>query len=393
MNSVDHNSLEPIKISWIHISDPEWDAVNSNYVFDLQLFAAEDEGRTEPPSERKRRDEREKGNVPKSQELSSAIVLIAASIAMYVMGEYIFKKSAGIMRKYLEFARNPGEFTTESFGELLKNATWDIFTILSPILAVTFIFGIIGNVAQVGLLFAPRAIEFRFERLKPNFKRVLPTRQTLFNLSKSLMKVALIGWVSYMIITHDFLKLLLTGDMGLTQALAMVGYSGFKIFIIIGIILFIISIADFMYQKYEFEESLKQTPSEAKREIKEQVGDGALIARRRQLMRDMLSSNMLQSVPKADVVITNPIHFAVALSFNSGVDAAPRVVAKGEDQMALTIKEVAKKNGIPMVEDRLLAQQLYKMVDLNEEIPSNLYLAVSLVFKNLSKYQEFATRR
>lgn len=372
--------------------DQTWEEYFYSFQIDLQLFAAEDEGRTEPASERRRREEREKGNVPKSQELSSSIVLIAASVLLYILGEYFIKRSAIFFRKYFHFARDPGEFSSESFGELLRHASTDIFWLLAPILGITFLFGIVGNIVQVGFLFAPRAMEFRFDRIRPNFKRVLPTRQTLFNLAKSLLKVVLIGWVSYIIVAKDFLKLLLLGDMGIVQAMSLVGFSGFKIFAIIGLILFIISIADYFYQKYEYEESLKQTPSEAKREMKEQGGDGAMIARRRQLMRDMLNSNMLQSVPKADVVITNPIHFAVALSFRSGIDTAPRVIAKGEDQMALTIKEKAKKSGVPIVEDRLLAQQLYKSVELNQEIPSNLYQAVSLVFRNLKKYQEMVGR-
>ncbi len=377
---------------WIVLKDSN-NPIFDDFRINLQLFAAADEGRTEPPSERKRREEREKGNVPKSPELSSAIVLIAASALLYIMGEFFVRKSAIIMRKYLQLARNPGEFNTESFSELLRNASWDMFVILAPLLGVTFVFGILGNVVQVGFLFAPRAIEFRFERLIPNFKKILPTQQTLFNLAKSLMKIVLIGWVSYIVVSKDFLRIMLTGDMGILQALELVSYSGFKIFIIVGIILLVIAVADFYYQKYEFEENLKQTPSEAKREIKEQVGDGALIARRRQIMRDIVSSNMLQQVPSADVVITNPIHFAVALSFNSAVDTAPKVIAKGEDQMALTIKEIAKKNNIPIVEDRLLAQQLYKMVDINQEIPFNLYQAVSIVFVNLRKYKEMAGRR
>lgn len=380
---------------WIHLNGSNAKAIDSHAIswdellrIDLQLFAAADEGRTEPASDRRRREEREKGNVPKSQELSSAIVLIAASVLIYILGEYFVRRSATILRKYLRHASDTGDFLVEDFAYLLKDASWDIFTILAPLLAITFIFGIVGNILQVGLLFAPRAMEFRFDRLKPNFKKVLPTRQTLFNLVKSLTKVALIGWVSYFIVSQDFLRLLLMGDMGLMQALSLVSFSGFKIFLIIGLLLFAISIADYYYQKYEYEENLKQTPSEAKREMKEQYGDGALVSRRRQIMRDMVNSNMLQNVPQADVVITNPIHFAVALQFRSGVDMAPRVVAKGEDQMALTIKDIAKKNGVPMVEDRLLAQQLYKIVDINEEIPQNLYQAVSIVFKNLSKYQE-----
>jgi len=360
------------------------------FVFSLQLHAAEDEGRTEPASERRRQEEREKGNVPKSQELGSAIVLISAGILIYLMGEYLVRHSVSLFRKYFQHAASSDSFLTEDFASLMKEAAWDMFLLIAPLFGITFLFGILGSIVQVGLLFAPRALEFRFERLRPNFKRVLPTRQTLFNLAKSILKVVIIGWVSYIIVSQDFLRLILIGDMGFLQALGLVGFTGFKILIIIGLILFVIAIADYYYQRYEYEESIKQTPSEAKREIKEQFGDAALVARRRQIMRDIVNSNMLRNIPQADVVITNPIHFAVALQFRSGIDNAPRVIAKGQDQMALTIKEIAKKNDVPVVEDRLLAQQLYRLVDIGEEIPQNLYQAVSVVFRSLKKFKEMA---
>lgn len=368
----------------------KWNPPKNQFIFDLQLHAAEDEGRTEPAGERRRREEREKGNVPKSQELSSAIVLIASSIILFLLGEYTIRHSAKIMRKYfLSFIGRESTFQSEELLVLIKDASYDIFLLLAPLLGITFLFGIIGNVLQVGLLFAPRAAEFRLERLRPNFKRILPTRQTLFNLIKSILKVVLIGWISYFIVAQDFLRILLTGDMGLLQALSLISFTGFKIFIIIGLLLLVIAIADYYYQKYEYEENLKQTPSEAKREIKEEYGDVALMARRRQIMRDIIQSNMLKSVPQADVVVTNPIHFAVALQFRPGIDMAPRVIAKGQDYLALKIKEIANKNNIPIVEDRLLAQQLYKLVEVGEEIPRNLYLAVSVVFRNLEKFRSY----
>ena len=357
---------------------------------DLQLFAAEDEGRTEEGSERRRKEEIEKGNIPKSQELPGSLVLIVGVIAMYFLGNHIFINSLVIIKKYFTNLKQYEQFTTESFVRLFRVASEDIFTLVAPMLLITFITALAGSLMQVGFMFSPKAIAFNFKKITPNFKKVLPTRQTIFNLLKSIAKVVLIGWVSYIIISMDFLHMLLAGQMGIKGALRLLFYTSFKIFFVIGIILFVIGIADYYYNKYEFEESLKVTPSEAKREQRESEGDKSMLNRRRNMVREFIRKGMLQKVKTADVVIVNPTHFSVALSYDPQVHDAPMVVAKGMDEFALMMRRVAKNNDVPMIEDRVQARMLYEEAELDMPIPVKFYRAVSVIIARLEKYKRVA---
>ncbi|MDZ4727397.1 MAG: EscU/YscU/HrcU family type III secretion system export apparatus switch protein [Leptospira sp.] len=356
------------------------------YVIDLQLFAAADEGRTEPPSERRRREEKEKGNVPKSAEVSSTLVLLGGTAVLFIFGDSFIKKTAIFIKKYMTMGVTMDRFGAEEFRVMLGMVASDFIGLLWPILAITVVFAIAGNVLQVGFMFTPRALAFRFDRISPNFKRVLPNRQTMFNLFKSLAKVILIGIVSYILISADFLKILLTGNMGIIESISLISYSGFKIMMTVGIILLAIAVTDFLFQKSEFEDSLKQTPSEAKREAKDDGGDPILKNRRMQLARDMMQGNMLREVPKADVVITNPTHYSVALIYELG-DVAPRVIAKGENRLALEIRRIARDNDVPIVESPQNARFLYFQVEVGKEIPNDLFQAVANILFTLEKFK------
>jgi len=365
--------------------------VIDKYFIDLQLFAsAEEEGRTEEPSERRRREEREKGNVPRSNELPAALVLLASLVTLVILGAYIFKKSYYIFGKYFEGVSSYTRFGLEELNLLFKMAVNDILSLFLPIAVVGFIFAIAGNILQVGFLFAPRAVSFNFSKIVPNFKRVLPSRQTFFNLGKSLIKVLMVGWISYIIISLDFFKILLAGEMGLKGALVLLFYSALKIFLVVGILFFGISILDFYYQRYEFEESLKMTPSEAKQELKESEGDKTYLNRRRQMVRDITRKGMLQKVPKADVVVVNPTHYSVALSYDPAIHHAPVVVAKGMDELALIIRNLAKKHNVPIIEDKVTARLLYEEVEIDQAIPAKFFRAVSLIIAKLDKYRRVA---
>ncbi len=366
--------------------------LDESLLLHLQLFAAEDEGRTEPPSERRRREEREKGNVPKSNEVSSVLVLIGAVIVLYLVGDSFLRDTGAFIRKYLSKGVEQEHFGNEEFRVLLGGVVRDFFSLLWPVFGITMVFAIAGNIVQTGFIFAPKALAFRFDRISPNFKKILPNKQTMFNLIKSLAKVIVIGFISYLLIRGDFLKILLTGSMSIKQAVSLVGYSGFKIMMSVGIFLLAIAFADFLFQKSEFEDSLKQSPSEAKREMKEDGGDPGVKSRRMQIARDMMQRNMLKSVPNADVVITNPTHFSVALQYNYGVDTAPRVIAKGEDAMALAIRRIAKENDIPIVENPPLARVLYSQVEIDQEIPNEFFKAVSTILISLEKFKRKIAR-
>ncbi|MCB1157675.1 MAG: flagellar type III secretion system protein FlhB [Leptospiraceae bacterium] len=360
------------------------------FVIDLQLFSAEDEGRTEEPSDRRRKEEREKGNVPRSQELPGAVVLLASVIAFYFFGKHLFINAVAIITRYFGNFKDYDSFTAESFANLMKVGALDVITLVLPALMITLVAAIVGNVVQVGFLFTPKAVGFNFKKIIPNFKKVLPTRQTIFNLIKSLAKVVLIGWISYIIISFDFLDLLLLGQMGIKEAMQLIFFSSFKLFFFIGIFLVIIGIADFFYNKYEYEENLKITPSEAKREHKEAEGDKTLLNRRRNMMREFIRKGMLQKVKTADVVIVNPTHFSVALSYDPKVHDAPVVVAKGMDEFALMIRRIAKNNNVPIIEDRMQARMLYDEAELDMPIPVKFFRAVSLIIARLDKYRRVA---
>ncbi|BDA77937.1 hypothetical protein LPTSP3_g08670 [Leptospira kobayashii] len=357
------------------------------YLIDLQLFAAADEGRTEPPSERRRREEKEKGNVPKSNEVSSTLVLLGGTATIFMLGDKFVQNTAVFIKKYLSMGVGVERFGAEEFRVIMASVTRDFFSVLWPIFAITVVFAIAGNVVQVGFMFTPRALSFRFDRITPNFKKVLPNRQTIFNLLKSLAKVILIGVVSFILISGDFLKVLLTGNMGVMESISLISYSGFKIMMTVGVILLAIAVADFFFQKSEFEDSLKQTPSEAKREMRDDSGDPILKNRRMQLARDMMQGNMLKEVPKADVVITNPTHYSVALLYELGRDQAPRVIAKGENQLALQIRRIAKENDVPIIESPAQARLLYAQVEVGQEIPNEFFQAVSSILMTLEKFK------
>jgi flagellar biosynthetic protein FlhB len=378
-----------MKPLWLNILDGEFNTellFPEGHVFQHQLFAAEDEGRTEPPSERRRREERSQGNVPKSQELSSTIVMLGAVVVLYFFGNKIFMNSGMMIRKYFMLSLGQENFEMESLRILLKQATYDALYLLMPILAICFVLAILGNIVQFGFLFSPEALGFKWNRIVPNFKRVLPNRQTLFTLGKSVIKIIIIGIISYLIISSDYKKLLMTNDMGLEQSLSYVTYTGFKLFLSISILLLAIGLVDFFYQRFEYEENLKQTPSEAKQELKEEVGNPELTRRRRQMVRDIANRGMLKKVPEADVVITNPTHFAIALQYRFGVDIAPVILAKGEGELALMIKRIAKNSNVPMVENRPLAQLLYKEGEIGQVIPYKLFEAVANILRTLEKY-------
>jgi flagellar biosynthetic protein FlhB len=362
------------------------------YAIDLQLFAAADEGRTEPPSERRRREEREKGNVPKSPEVASTLVLLGGTATLFFFGEKFIKNTAIFIKKFMAMGVGVERFGAEEFRVMMAMVARDFFNLLWPILAITVVFAIIGNVVQVGFMFTPRALAFRFDRIAPNFKRVLPNRQTMFNLLKSLAKVILIAFISYILISGDFLKVLLTGNMGVMESITLISYSGFKIMMTVGILLLAIAVTDFFFQKFEFEESLKQTPSEAKREMKDDGGDPVLKNRRMQLAREMMQGNMLKEVPKADVVITNPTHYSVALAYEFGRDTAPRVIAKGEDRLALEIRRIARENDVPVVESPQHARLLYAQVEVGQEIPGEFFDVVSKILMTLEKFKRKMSR-
>lgn len=357
--------------------------------FDLQRFAAEDEGRTEDPTERRQREEREKGNVPKSQDVTSAAVLIGTVIALFFGGGYMLRMITGVFQNYL--GMDFGAIEELSIEEVQSEAMhifWYSGLIVAPIGIAAMLMAILGSVSQFGLLFTLQPLAVKLERLIPDFKRVLPVRRTMVNLLKIMVQVIFIAVISYALIVDDYLPMLKTANMDLPQAITLFAWVAFKLLVVAALILFAIAIPDFFYQRFEYMENLKMTVSEARRERKDEEGDPMIRQRQRERAYELRQQrNMLDEVPGADVVVTNPTHFAVALKYDSSVAQAPLVIAKGTDNLAFQIRKIAGENSVPIQENPQLARVLYKEVEIGQEIPETLYRVVSLVFARLDRFR------
>lgn len=360
--------------------------------YDLQRFAAEDEGRTEDPTERRKREERDKGNVPKSQDVTSAAVLIGTVVALFVFGAYMLRMITRVFQNYLGMDFGAiGNLNVEQVRTEAMHIFWYSGLIVAPIGIAAMFMAIVGSISQFGLLFTLQPLAVKPERMKPDFKRILPARRTLVNLLKIVIQVIFIATISYVMIVDDYLPMLKSANMGLTQAITLFAWVAFKLLVVAALILFVLAVPDFFYQRFEYMENLKMTMSEAQRERKDEEGDPMIRQRQRERAYDLRRQrNMLDEVPGADVIVTNPTHFAVALKYDSSIAQAPMVIAKGADNLAFQIRKIARENQIPIQENPQLARVLYSEVEIGKEIPETLYRVVSLVFARLDRFRDSA---
>jgi flagellar biosynthetic protein FlhB len=359
-----------------------------DFRLDLQLFAAEDEGRTEEPTEKKIREAREKGQVAKTQELPQAIVILSGCLVILVLSSWMYDSIANLTKYYLtSFARK--EITVRWIEVEMFKVIFESAKLLIPVFLAANIGAIIGEVSQVGFQISTHPLKLDWSKIRfdPStvMKKVFFSRQIAANLLKSIAKLAFIGFISYLIIKNDFDEILKTPDISIALAFKTILFTGFKIIVWSTVLLMALAIPDYFFQKREFIESLKMTKQEMKEELKETVGDPYIRARMREMQREIAMKNMIREVPKADVVVTNPTHYAVALKYERETMDAPAVIAKGVDSMALRIREIAKENNIELIENRPLARELYNSVDVGDIIPEKLFRAVSFVYAELYK--------
>jgi len=350
----------------------------------LQWFAAEDEGRTEDPTEHKIRKAREEGRVAKSSDLASSVVLLFTVIALAALAPWFFTACADMVRFWLQQSTTM-DITTDS---TIVYAFMNQFTkLVLPFSAVAFIAAIVGNVIQTGFMFTTKPLKPDFKKIVPNlaqyFKRTLGSIEALYNLAKSFMKIGIVIAIAAANIIASFGKLL-----SLSKQTYLVGFAtfmeiAFRIVIESTVVFLVLALFDYWFQRRQHIEALKMTPQEIKQERKEYDGDPLIKSRMRQRMRQILSQNLAASVPKADVVVTNPTHFAIALEYKMGKMHAPEVLAKGADQIAFKIREIAKEYNIPIVENKPLARALYAEVDVGAAIPPKFYEAVVVVMKQV----------
>ncbi|HVP18202.1 MAG TPA: flagellar biosynthesis protein FlhB [Spirochaetia bacterium] len=345
----------------------------------LQWFAAEDEGRTEEPSEHKLRKAREEGKVAKSTELSSSLVLLAGIATLALLGDFMLRSFAEMLRFFLSISASPGAFNASL---LLAFLSWAA-KIGLPILAVAFVVAILANVIQVGFLFTAKPITPDFTRLTPRFGRWLSrsfgSTEAVFNLAKAVVKIVLIAAIAWLNIRGEVPRLTRLAMSPFLSGVAVIAQIALRVLIEAAIAMLAFSVIDYWFQRRQHIESLKMSRQEVKEERKMYEGDPLTRSRLRERMRDIMRRTMLRAVPRADVVITNPTHYAVALEYNRAMMPAPTVVAKGADLIAQRIREVAEENDVPIMENKPLAQALYKEVEIGDAIPEKFYEVMSTI--------------
>ncbi|MDR2500180.1 MAG: flagellar biosynthesis protein FlhB [Treponema sp.] len=356
---------------------------------DLQWFAAEDEGRTEDPSEYKIQKAREEGRVAKSQELIGALVLLLPALAVLFLAPYLLRTCVEMLRFF---------FTRVTELDPVKDRK--IFGILVgyfirlglPIAGVSMVAAVFANVVQTGFLFTVKPLIPNFSRIVPRFgqyfQRTLFSLDGLFNFAKSLVKMAVIGGTAFFCIRSKFERLVNLQTMSLWQGVSLTGSLAASMLIICALLLILLSIPDYLFQRWRYRESLKMSKEEVKEERKMYEGDPQIRARLRQRMREIMTRNMIANVPKADVLITNPTHYAVALEYRAETMRAPRISAKGADAMAFRLRRIAEEHGVPWVENRPLARALYAETEVGDEVPMAYWSAVAAVLSKVMKINE-----
>lgn len=355
--------------------------------YNLQYFAKDGPGgeKTEPATAKRLEDARKDGNVAKSRDLVSAVALLTAFAILKVM---IGSIGTGLMELYatayngIALFANPGsdEINYNSVITVLKDMTIDGLMLVLPIFAVMFVIDFVGDLVQVKWKITTKPLKPKGSKINPlkGFKRIF-SLQALVNFAKSLALVIIISFMVFQTIRTKRGVLFNLYEVSLIEALSVIGDLVFSLAIKICAIYLIVGILDFAYQKIKFKNDMMMTKQEIKDEFKDSEGDPKVKSQIRQKMRQASMRRMMQELPNADVVITNPTHFAVALKYEAGKNEAPIVIAKGEDYLAQKIKEKARENNIEIVENKPLARALYANVDVGQEIPEELYQAVAEV--------------
>jgi flagellar biosynthetic protein FlhB len=335
--------------------------------------------KTEPATPRRREEVRKKGQVAKSVDLTSSIVLMAAMLALYFLMPSFMHMLTDMTRSYLENAATI-EIDEHSATTLLIRLTLQTGSFFVPFMAIIAAAAFLANVAQVGFNLSGYPLVPRLEKLNPvaGFKRMFSAR-ALAELLKSMFKIGLVGAIAFITIRGEMDRLVALASVDVWGAWAFFGKLCFTLGMRIAIAFLALGLADYGFQRYQFEQDIKMTKEEVRQEIKDFEGDPQIRARIRRIRRQMALSRMMAEVPRAHVVITNPTHLAVALRYEADKMAAPTVVAKGARLMAERIREIAAASGVPIVENAPLAQVLYKTVDITAPVPEKLYRAVAEV--------------
>ncbi|GAE36044.1 flagellar biosynthesis protein FlhB [Halalkalibacter akibai] len=342
----------------------------------LQFFAEE---KTEKATPKKRQDTRKKGQVAKSTDINTAIILLLVFLFLWLfggmMGSTLINLLKHTFQTYLLM-----DITEANFAALFIELILEAALVLLPVMVIALFAGLAASYMQVGVLFAPEAIKMKLSKLDPikGAKRIFSVR-ALVELVKSLLKISLAGLVVFIIIWYSLEDVMLLSQKNVADGFFIIAQLVVVLGVSVALLLLVLSIPDYLYQKYDHEKQMRMSKKDIKDEHKNMEGDPRIKSKRKQKQMEMAMQRMMQEVPKADVVITNPTHFAVALRYDEEKADAPFVVAKGVDFMAQKIKGIAAEHNVIMVENRPLARALYAQADIGDQVPEDLFKAVAEV--------------
>lgn len=362
--------------------------------YNLQFFADGPGGeKTEPATQKKLDDARQKGQVAKSREIANGFGILALFLIIKIwagsMGTQFLEVFSAVYNKIPELVISWNGFGPENdMSMMFDNMLVRVLVILAPILIVAVLVAFLSDVVQVKWVIAKKAMEPKLSKLNPisGFKRIFSVN-SVAELVRSVAKLLIIGYVSYSYLKDKLSYVFMLYDLPLLQAVQLVAEVITELGIRISAVYIVLAFVDFGYQRYKFSKDMRMTKQEIKDEYKQSEGDPKVKGKIRQKMQEASRRRMMQQLPTADVVITNPTHYAVAIKYDPKVADAPLVLAKGADYLAARIKETAKEHHIEIVENKPLARMLYANVEVGQAVPPELYQAVAEVLAFVYKLQ------
>jgi len=355
-------------------------------IFDIQFFAQE---RTEPATPKKRQKERSEGRVCTSKDLTAAVQIVAGLLCLWAFGYFMATRLLGFMRETLTLIGDESLLRDGWFHQLSITAMWTYFL-------TWLLMGIIVCAAAVALIVKKVGWVISFQPFAPNLSRMNPvsglkkiiSMRSLVELLKSILKALVFAILIYFAL-RDRLPIAMTAPhLPIAEGAALLWELIWGLAIKLAVFLIVIGIIDYAYQMYDFEKSIRMSKQEVKEEHKQMEGDPQIKSKIRQKQRELAKKRMMSSVPKADVVITNPTHLAVALAYDRGMMAAPQIVAMGKGPIAKKIREIAKDHGVPIIENKPLAWALFKTAEVGDEVPENLYRGVAEILAMVYKLKK-----
>ncbi|RDC50662.1 flagellar biosynthesis protein FlhB, partial [Acinetobacter sp. RIT592] len=355
-------------------------------------FLLSTDDKTEEPTGKKIKDARKSGNIAKSKEVVTTVTLLGVLMIIYAMSDFII----GELQSYIVQYLNTGftnEFSIVLVKDLLMILLMGFMKIIIPVGMIIILFSSIGNLMQSGFLMTTDPLKPKLSKLNPisGFKNMF-SKKALGNLIKSVIIVTVLFKVGYSFMEKNFMGIMKTGDIYLPYLMRTIVELIRDLIQNIILVLVVVSTLDYAYQKYVYKKDLKMTKQEVKEEFKQMEGNPEIKGKIKQKQREISSRRMMESVPSASVIVTNPTHISIAIKYEKGADSAPTVVAKGADLIAFKIREIAKEHDIPIIENKPLARLIYKEVEIEQEIPEKMYQEVAevlvAVYKIKNRYKK-----